>query len=392
MTSPIPEYLTVPMIVGIVLTLIGRWLLLRDTIVDRLINRAIAASLVGMLLRESWFEQALTSALPGDDDTVVNLARQLSFGAILLIVSNIYGIAKLWDGADPDRAWQRQRVYDLIVATVTVVILVAGTPARRANLLVDQLLGWPTVVLWVSFCLPVGITAVLVGRICVREMLTGDITRQERVVFVVILCTAVALGLDASTIVIETIGCVLTDQPVLDPEMNRKALSFATSTFFAVSVSAIPLISTLATHLGCDRTGRYLRRLQPLWTDLTAAVPEVVLATTADRRQPDPAIRLHRMTMEIRDSLLHLRRYVSLDDADYQDSQVYTRRIAEAIAAKTAGRPPVDSTAKPKNRAQPGVRDLNAELHELLALAHAWPQVRGLITTHGQRRDTSQAR
>ncbi|MEV0031855.1 MAB_1171c family putative transporter [Nocardia sp. NPDC050793] len=160
----------------------------------------------------------------------------------------------------------------------------------------------------------------------------------------------------------------------------------------AVSVSAIPLISTLITRLGHDRTGRYLRRLQPLWTDLTAAVPEVVLATTADRRPPDPAIRLHRMTMEIRDSLLHLRRYVSLDDADYQDPQVYTRRIAEAIVVKTAGRPPVDSPAKPKNRAQPGVRDLNAELHELLALAHAWPQVRGLITTHGQRRDTSQAR
>ncbi|MCP2317536.1 hypothetical protein APR12_002882 [Nocardia amikacinitolerans] len=391
MTSPIPAYLTVPMIAGIVLTMIGRWSLLRDTIVDRLINRAIGASLVGMLLRESWFEQALTSALPGDDDTVVHLARQLSFGAILLIVSNIYGIAKLWDGADPDRAWQRQRRYDLVVATATVTILIAGTPARRANLLVDQLLGWPTVVLWIVFCLPVGITAVLVGRICMREMLTGDITRQERVVFIVILCTAVALGLDAGSIVIETIGCVLTDHPVLDPEMRRKAWSFATATFFAVSVSAIPMISTLTTRLGCDRTGRYLRRLRPLWSDLTAAVPEVVLTTTA-RGPLDPAIQLHRMTMEIRDSLLHLRRYVTIDAADYHDPQVYTRRIAEAITAKTTGRPPVDSAAKPENRAQPGVRDLEAELHELLALAHAWSRVRGLIATHGPRRDASRAR
>ncbi|MEV0337665.1 DUF6545 domain-containing protein [Nocardia sp. NPDC050713] len=119
---------------------------------------------------------------------------------------------------------------------------------------------------------------------------------------------------------------------------------------------------------------------------------EVSAASSGRRSNVSPAVRLHRMTMEIRDSLLHLRRYVSLDAADYQDPQVYTSRIAEAIAAKTAGRPPVDSTAKPKNQAQPGVRDLNAELHELLALAHAWPQVRGLITTHGQRRDTSQAR
>ncbi|WP_431964047.1 hypothetical protein [Nocardia sp. bgisy134] len=127
---------------------------------------------------------------------MVNLARQLSFGAILLVVSDIYGIAKLWDGADPDRARQRQRIYDLVAATATVIILAAGTPARRANLLVDQLLGWPAVALWLAFCLPVGITAVLVGRICLREMLTGDITRRERVVFVVIFCTAVVAGLE----------------------------------------------------------------------------------------------------------------------------------------------------------------------------------------------------
>ncbi|WP_435590592.1 MAB_1171c family putative transporter [Nocardia sp. bgisy118] len=366
-------------------------MLLRDTVVDRLINRALAAGLVGMLLRESWFEQALTSALPGDEDTVVNLARQLSFGAILLVVSDIYGIAKLWDGADPDRARQRQRIYDLVAATATVIILAAGTPARRANLLVDQLLGWPAVALWLAFCLPVGITAVLVGRICLREMLTGDITRRERVVFVVIFCTAVGAGLDVGATVIETFGCVLADQPVLDPEMHRKAWSFATAMFVAVGVSAIPLISTLTTRLGHDRTGRNLRRLRPLWTDLTAAVPEVVLDTTAGRGQQDPAIRLHRMTAEICDSLLHLRRYVTIDDSDYKDPQAYTRRIAEAIIAKNAGRPPVHSAAKPKNRAQPDARDLDAELHILLALANAWPQARG-ARTYGRRRDTSQAR
>ncbi|MBF6228841.1 hypothetical protein IU470_27550 [Nocardia abscessus] len=384
MTSPIPGLITWPVLTGLTLVLAGRWWLMRDSIVDRLIDGALAAALLEHLLREAWFEQSLTRLLPGDDSDVVNIARQLSLGATVLAISHIYGIAELWAGADPAHTWRRQRRYYLVAITATAVILIAGTPARRADQLIDQTLGWPAVVIWVAFSLPLGATALLLGRVSVREIrAAGDSTWQERALYTAVLGTVVSLGIVAVVYPLEAISSVVTGQPSHDPEMRWKAWSgFLLSAVAAPAVVTVPLISTLLTHLGWDRTGRYCRRLQPMWADLTAAVPEIVLERRRDHNgRTDPAVRLHRMTVEIRDSLLHLKRYSDSPDdlaATGGDPHISARRIAEAIAAKAAGHPPSASRFTPRHRVQPGARDLNAELRRLLALAEAWPQVRGV--------------
>ncbi|MGW6425209.1 MAB_1171c family putative transporter [Nocardia sp. NPDC055053] len=397
MTSHIPLYLSVPIIVGIFATLTGRALLLNETTVDRLINRAIAAALVGMLLRESWVEHALAWMLPGDDDNVVNLARQMSHGPVLLIVSSLYGIAKLWGGADPATAWKRQRRYDLFVVACTVILMIAGTPARRANLLVDQLLGWPAVVFLIVYCLPIAAAMILLVRICIREMRHEDTTVYERAVFAVILITGVGLCADITFSVVEAITCVLTDQPIADPEMRRDAATFVAATVFLVGVTVVPLVSTLIMRLGWDRVSRYRRRLHPLWADLTAAVPEVVLDLPRGRGSDiDPAVLLHRMTVEIRDSLLDLERYTDAGETLRPGSggaQDNARRIAVAMAAKAGGREPRIGLTSFRTEIQPGTHDLTAELVDLLALAEAWPRARGMLTTDDRRRlDLSVAR
>ncbi|MEU2042432.1 MAB_1171c family putative transporter [Nocardia niwae] len=383
MTSPIPGLITWPVLTGIALVLAGRSWLLRDSIVDRLVNLGLAGALAEHLLREAWFEQALAWLLPGDDSDVVNIARQLSLGATVWAVSNIYGIARLWAGADPAHAWRRQRRYHLVSIAAAVVILIAGEPARRADQLIDRALGWPAVVVWVAFSLPLGATALLVGRVSAREMrVAGDTPWQERALYAVVLCTAVGMGIVAVVYPIEAVTSVLTGRPSSDPEMRWKAWSgFLLSAVGAPAVVTVPLISTLLAHLGWDRTGRYCRRLQPMWADLTAAVPEIVLDMRRDHDgRTDPAIRLHRMTVEIRDSLLHLERYShSLDDpAACGDPHIHARRVAEAVAAKAAGHPPSASRFTRRHRIQPGARDLAAELHQLLALAKAWPHARDL--------------
>ncbi|WP_159839795.1 MAB_1171c family putative transporter [Nocardia sp. CY41] len=384
MTSPIPGLITWPVLTVLASVLACRWWLLRESLVDRLINRALAAAVFEHLLREAWFEQALAWLLPGADRDVVNVARQLSLGAVLLTVSHIYGIAELWAGADPAQTWRRQRRYYLVTITATAVILIAGTPARRADQLIDQTLGWRAVVIWVVFALPLGATALHVGRVSVREMrAAGETTWSERALYTAILGTVAALGGVAVVYPIEAFSSVLTGRPSWDPEMRWKAWSgFLLSAVGAPAVVTVPLISALLTHFGWDRTSRYCRRLQPMWADLTAAVPGIVLETPHDHYgRTDPAIRLHRMTVEIRDSLLHLKRYSDSPDdlaATGGDPHSYARRVAEAIATKAAGHPPRASRFPPRHRIRPGTRDLTAELHQLLALAEAWPHVRGL--------------
>ncbi|WP_280350472.1 hypothetical protein [Nocardia abscessus] len=101
--------ITWPVLTGLTLVLAGRWWLLRESIVDRLINGAIAAALCEHLLREAWFEQSLTRLLPGDDSDVVNIARQLSLGATVLAISHIYGIVELWAGTCTVHSGPRHR-------------------------------------------------------------------------------------------------------------------------------------------------------------------------------------------------------------------------------------------------------------------------------------------
>ncbi|MET8774554.1 MAB_1171c family putative transporter [Nocardia sp. NPDC004654] len=389
MTSPIPGLITWPVLAGIALVLAGRCWLLRDSIVDRLINRGLAATLCANLLQEAWFEKSLVWLLPGDDSDVVNIARQLSLGASVLTVSHVYGVAKLWAGAEPAHAWRRQRRYYLVTITTTAVILIAGTPARRADQLIDQTLGWPAVVVWVAFSLPLGATALLLGRICVREIrIASATTWRERALYTTSVCSTLGLGAVAVVYPLETAISVMTGQPSFAPEMHWKGWSgFLISAVAVPAAVTVPLISTLLAHTGWDRTGRYCRRLQPLWADLTAAVPEIVLETRRDHNgRIDPAIRLHRMTVEIRDSLLHLKRYSDSPGdlaAAGGDPRISARRIAEAIATKAAGHPPSTSRFTPRYQVRSGARDLNAELRRLLALAKAWPHARGLPRTAG---------
>ncbi|WP_280404859.1 MAB_1171c family putative transporter [Nocardia brasiliensis] len=384
MTSAVPGTIAWPVLILLAAVTLGRWRLLNHSPVDRLINRALIVALVGLLLREAWFEDLLARLLPFGDADTVQFARQLSFGCIVLTVTYIYNIVQLWGGADPARTWQRQRVYDIIAAAVTIIILIAGTPARRADQLIDQALGWPAVIAWAAFYLPIGITALVVGRISIKEMRVPDTTGRERALYLGILGIALAIGFDAVATPIITAIEVVGEHPSRDPEMATKSWTFFLATVCAGTVVAVPLASTLLTMTGWDRTGRYCRRLQPLWRDVTAAVPEIVLDLPRDQHgRVEPATRLHRMTVEIRDSLLQLKRYGDQSAVADNDPNDQARRIAAAIAAKNAGHPPTAITTAPRVT-QPGARDLTAELQQLLALAKAWPRAHRAARPAGQ--------
>ncbi|WP_280238754.1 DUF6545 domain-containing protein [Nocardia abscessus] len=90
-----------------------------------------------------------------------------------------------------------------------------------------------------------------------------------------------------------------------DPELARWAAPTFAASALGAALLSVPLLAALRTRLGSDRAGRNCRRLRPLWHDLTAAVPSIVLEPDLPVAESDA--RLIRMTVEIRDALMHLR-------------------------------------------------------------------------------------
>lgn len=347
---------------------VARYRLLNGTVIDRLINRTILWGLAGV-------------SLTPRPHAYASLSHQLLLGCIVMIVAGIYGIVRLWSGDDPATARHRQRRYDLACAVVAVAVLIAGTPARRRGLLIDQTSGWDAVVLWTLFEIPIVVTAIAVLRLCLREFRTGDVRPRERLLYYGICAAAAGLLLDAGNNVIAATIQVLTHSPSIDPEMIRKAWTFLSSAIITVFMSALPVADLLLTRLGWDRIGRYCRRLTPLWRDLTAAVPEIRLQL--DDGLGVPESRLHRMTVEIRDALLRLRPYLP-DEAPAatdpgtapspESTRAYAVRIAAAASAKLRGLPPRPVAAV--STFSLTAHDHVAELQTLLALAREWPHAR----------------
>ncbi|MFD8249535.1 MAB_1171c family putative transporter [Nocardia sp. NPDC059691] len=349
MNSPIPAPIAIPLIVFVAVVVLGRLIVLHHAAVDRLLNRALLWGTATLVLLER-------GVAPG----IGSLLHQLSMVTLLMEVAGLYGAARLWSGADPVSASARQRVYDLTGLVGGAIILAVGTPARQEGRLLGQASDWPTVVVWSILWLPLLAAGRLAWRAALRELRSAESTAAERIVYATLLVTLVvgSAGLVVSAVRLAAPGTAA------DPAMVRWAApTFAASTLGA-ALLAVPLLAGLRARAGLDRAGRYCRRLRPLWRDLTAAVPEVVL-------EPDITLgseaRLIRMTVEIRDALMHLRHYLP-GETSRPD---YVEQIVRAIAAKTNG-----AAVTPRQFDQPvrlPVGDIDSDLRLLLALARRWP-------------------
>ncbi|MEV6555368.1 MAB_1171c family putative transporter [Nocardia sp. NPDC051756] len=355
MSSPVPAIFAVPVIVFVVLVAAGRRMLLHHTMIDRLLNRALAWAAVGLVLWER-----------GIAPQIGSLTHQLAMGALMLETASLYGTARLWAGADPATARARQRIYDLAGAVTLCVILIVGTSARAQGRLLGQSPSWEAILVWAIMWFPLLACGRLVWRSAMRELRCGEVTTAERLLYVTLLATmVVGCGGLALTAV------QLTDRwPIDDPQLIRWAGPAFGATFLGCSILAVPLIAQISTVAGWDRTGRHCRTLSPLWLDLTTAVPEIVLP-------PDKPIRadarLLRMTVEIRDALMQLHRYLPADPATLgpPTNERYAWQLKQAIAAKRGGTAPA-TVAREADRFGAPSNDIDADIRRLLDLARAW--------------------
>ncbi|MFE9254191.1 MAB_1171c family putative transporter [Streptomyces sp. NPDC006879] len=130
--------------------------------------------------------------------------------------------------------------------------------------------------------------------------------------------------------------------------------------------------------------------LEPLWNDLTAVVPEVVLDptdATPGARAADLDFHLHRRVIEINDAVLALRPYRSLQvqksaigtvarrgkaDTSEGGAEVEAAVLSAAVTAKRSGSTPQDEEAPPAAGTHTRKGDLHAETAWLLLVAHAY--------------------
>ena len=379
MTSPVPAWISWPIIVLMALTLVVHIAWLNSSIIDRLTTRSLVIGWFALVLRESAVQDAIRH-LPkplGD----VALFQQLTFCCIVMVVMAIYGMSRLWVGSDPSAVWKRQRVYDAVGLALSAVILISGTPSRKAGELVDQFLGWPAVVLWTAFYAPILFVAVAVMRIFLGEARHPDTAVREKALYGLAIAIAVGLALVAVSTPILTFQEVLTGSGSADPEMHVKALSFFLAVAGSLIMGAVPVVAVLRAKLGQDRISRNLKEIERLWQDMTDQFPEV-RTTDSRQSQSDPAMKLHRKIIEIHDAARRLSKWnastLSIESDPLQlNAESIAAELAQAYAAKATGQVPPERYELLMVLAQrSGAYDLTATSDDLVEVARAWRKLR----------------
>lgn len=378
MTSPVTAWISLPIIVLMALTLAVRFAFLNTSTIDRLTTQALAFGLAGLTLRERGVQDFI-GQLPkplGD----VALYQQLTFCCIVMIVQALYGMSRLWSGIDPDTVRRRQKTYYGIGLALSAVIIVAGTPSRKAGELIDQYLGWPAVVLWTAFYAPILFVSLIIARIFIREIRQPDTALRERALYLLAVIIAVALAFDGAITPMLTLNEVLTGSGSADPEMHTKSLTFFGAVASSLVIGAVPVLAVLRARLGQDRISKNLREVEVLWRDLTGEFPEV--RRTDQEPTDDPALQLHRRVIEIHDALLRLSRWNSVDGEDEATNTTFSAdnlaaEVAYAYAAKTSGSEPSENYELIKLMSQRSQgQDLTAASDDLVNVARSWRKFR----------------
>ncbi|MEV6338587.1 MAB_1171c family putative transporter [Nocardia vinacea] len=342
----------------------GRLMLLRDTIIDQLINRMLVWSIAALLCYRC-----------DSTPSVTNPACALASGCVVMTTMHLYVIARYTLAeTEPTAVWQRLRRCGFVAAAATVVMLLAGMAAQDDGRPVDLSTHGPAAIFAIAYAAPLAVNMVVFVLGGIHELRLGDLSVEIQLVGWI-------LGISGGFVLCSqtlSVAQVLTGQPNLGPQLPRGELDFVLCLTLDVTLLAIHVLSTLLTLAGWDRDGRLCRQLRPLWRDLTAAVPEIVLPADP-RHGADPVTRLFRMTVEIRDALLHLGSYLPADTAQPQreaepDWEItdYAHRLAYAVRARKAGERPAVVGSRP--RLPMTAHDFDAELRHLLGLARVWPK------------------
>lgn len=337
---------------AVVITVLRLWLV-RETAEERLINRALVFAAAGTFI--GVVSAPLHLGMAG---------RTLGAVVGFFTSSTVFGFARVVATRDTAGIPRRQRRYDAgawVLGGISTV-LAAGVAADLVTL--DLLNRWLDLG-GVIVCFPLALSGILILGGCVREILLPATSLAERVTYVILVSIA-GYWISYSAYLVVRFA-LNRDTFVIGPMWVLCAYAF----FAAITtLLAIPVMWRLLDLFGWDRAGRDCTRLRPLWSDLIAEVPEIWLGDTIHRRAAE---RRYRMTIEIRDALLHLRRQA--DSPDGFTGAPGRACVWSRVFDLEEQLGPASIAAERGRRHLAPEHDL--ELCYLLALADRWPRGRG---------------
>ncbi|MGW6378735.1 MAB_1171c family putative transporter [Rhodococcus sp. NPDC055112] len=354
-----------PLLIGIwVITLI-RLAVMREALAQRRINRVLLFWAVPATLRAPEVQSVLAPYLT--DPAVI---RPLTHLCLMLAGAAILGLATaLTEGAD-EPFWRQPAVYAITLA-MGISLLMLSQKSRDADLTIEAAGGWQCAVYFVLYPIPI-LVAVCVALVICYEFLRSGPGRLEWVMTVIVGVMCLFSLVDNLTRPVAAFfSAAHVDNALTRWRAESNDVLFLPQVALIAVVSLVPVVAMWMRR-------RELRQLEPMWSTLTAAVPQVVLPAAGFEE------RLHRTVVEIWDATMQLQPYTSdAVDADLEseldrrrldgDTRSAVRRSVQLLRAcerKRTGSPPLAAAAA--GAAHLSQDDLTDETRTLMRLARSW--------------------
>ncbi|RZL74585.1 MAG: hypothetical protein EOP32_33415 [Rhodococcus sp. (in: high G+C Gram-positive bacteria)] len=355
-----PTYVSWPLLAVVWGTTLLRLALVRSTVAERRMNSALVFASLSLALQRSLAQHWL------DLWFGYGFANTLSNVCIMLTAASLISLFSAW-ALGPARL-PRIHVVSLSVCLVAGAILIGlSTPARSRGVAVADEGGWLFAAYCITYAVPILAVALLNLWISLKAVRSATQGRERRVFLAVIALSLFEVFDMGIVVTTGLVNAISDDNALTESHSDSGAFIRQLVVFAGALISAAPVVRVLSHR---RRSRQVTRRLRPMWTTLTAAVPEVVLELRPeDRRALSARSRLDRMSVEIRDAIMILDRHVVFElggPTTTAPPVVTATRLHLACLARRAGHPAHGTGATTH------LTEVGGEPWELAQLADHW--------------------